>query len=93
MIIGILKIDLHFPYSSSLKEKRMILKSLKDRVRKIFNVSISELDEHDKWQKAIISIAAIGIGRRNINSLLDKVVNFVTTLKNLEISDYEIEII
>jgi len=68
-------------------------KSLKDKVKRSFNVSISELDEHDKWQKANIGIAAIGINKQSVNSLLDKVMNFITTLKNLEICDYEIEII
>ena len=93
MIIGILKIDLYLPGSFSLKEKRMVLKSVKDRVRKAFNVSISELDDHDKWQRARLGIAAIGISKQNINSLLDKIVNFIEKVKNLEISDYEMEII
>lgn len=93
MIIGILKIDLYFPYASSLKEKRMVLRSLKDRTRKTFNVSISELDDHDKWQKSRIGIAAIGPDKQTINSLLDKVLNFITEFRDLEISDYEMEII
>jgi len=93
MIIGILKLELYLPGNSSLKEKRMVLKSLKDRVRRVFNVSIAELDEHDKWQKAIVGIAAIGRDKRGINSLLDKAVNFITGLRNLEIVNYETEII
>jgi len=93
MIIGILQLELYLPGTSSLKEKRMILKSLKDRTRKAFNVSISELDEHDKWQKAVIGIAAIGGNKSTINSLLDKVLNFVEKIRDLQISNYEMEII
>jgi uncharacterized protein YlxP (DUF503 family) len=93
MIIGILKIDLHLPGVASLKQKRMILKSMKDRVRKAFNVSIAELDNHDKWQVARMGIAAIGTGKSTINSLLDKVVNFLSTCNHVELTDYEIEII
>lgn len=93
MIIGILKIDLFLPGSSSLKGKRMVLKSLKDRVRRNFNVSVSELDDHDKWQKAHLGIAAIGSDKKVVNSHLDKVVNFIETLRDVTISDYEMEII
>jgi len=93
MIIGILKVALYLPGSSSLKGKRMILKSLKDRTRKAFNVSISELDDHDKWQSSIIGIAAIGPDKRTINSLLDKVVNFIERIRDAEISSHEIEVI
>ena len=71
----------------------MILKSMKDRVRKAFNVSIAELDNHDKWQVARMGIVAIGTTKGTINSLLDRVVNFLSTGNHVELSDYEIEII
>lgn len=93
MTIGILKVALYLPGISSLKGKRMVLKSLKDRTRKAFNVSVSELDDHDKWQSSIMGIAAIGPDKRTINSLLDKVVNFIETIGNVEISNHEIEVI
>lgn len=93
MIIGILKLKLFLRDSNSLKDKRMVLRSLKDKVRQSFNVSISELDDHDKWQRSTIGIAAIGMDKSSINSLLDKVVNFVESLASAEIADHEIEII
>ena len=93
MIIGILKLELFLPAANSLKQKRMVLKSLKDRVRRVFNVSVAELGNHDKWQVAQIGIAAIGIDTRTINSLLDKVINFVTAHGTVTVNDHEIEII
>ena len=93
MIIGILKLKLYLAGATSLKEKRMVLKSLKDKVRKTFNVSIAEVDDHDKWQVARIGIAAIGMSKSNVNSLLDKVNNFIAALNHVDIADYEIEII
>ena len=85
--------DLHLPGNTSLKGKRMVLKSLKDRVRNTFNVSISELDDHDKWQRSRVGIAAIEPDKQVINSLLDKVLNFVTDSRDLEVLDHEMEII
>jgi len=93
MIIGILKIDLYIPGASSLKEKRMVLKGLKDRVRRTFNVSIAELEYQDKWQRALLGIAAIGQDRQFVNSVLDKALDFMETFRGAEISNHELEII
>ena len=60
MHIGLLQLDVHIPYAHSLKDKRMALRSLKDRLRKRYNVSISELDHQDLWQRAAIGIVSIG---------------------------------
>ena len=60
MPVALLQIELHLPYSHSLKDKRMALRSVKDRLRKRFNVSVSELDHQDLWQRAQIGVASIG---------------------------------
>jgi uncharacterized protein YlxP (DUF503 family) len=60
MHIGLLQLDLHIPYAHSLKEKRMAVRSVKDRLRKRFNVSISELDHQELWQRAEIGVVSIG---------------------------------
>ena len=52
-------IDLHLPYSSSLKEKRKTVQAIIARVRKRFNVSISEVDHHELWQRTTIGFAAV----------------------------------
>ena len=60
MIIGVLTLDIHIQTATSLKEKRMVLKSFKDKIRKKFNVSIAEIDYQDKWQRSKISIVQVG---------------------------------
>ena len=60
MHIGLLQLDVHIPYAHSLKDKRMALRSLKDRLRKRYNVSIAELDHQDLWQRAAVGIVSIG---------------------------------
>jgi len=69
MIIGYLGIEIYFPYSHSLKEKRKRLKSYQDRLKKKFNVSFAELDFQNKWQRAKIGIVMIN----NKQTLIEKV--------------------
>jgi hypothetical protein len=58
--IALLEIDLHIPYAQSLKDKRMAIRSLKDRLRKRFNVAVAEVDHQDRWQRAEVGIVSIG---------------------------------
>jgi len=61
MIVKLLTIDLHFPGRSSLKEKRFVLSSLKTKLRRRFNVAVSEVDHHDKWQRATLALVTVGV--------------------------------
>lgn len=93
MIIGLLKIDLHIQNSGSLKEKRMVTKSLKDRLRRQFNITVTETDNHDKWQAASLGIATISTDTKYANQVLSQVVNFIENAKEAEIIKYEIEML
>ncbi len=59
MVVGLLTLELHVGGSHSLKEKRMVLRRLKDRLRK-FNVAVSEVDHHDLWQRAALALVTVG---------------------------------
>jgi hypothetical protein len=76
----------------SLKEKRRAIKSIKDRVRSKFNVSIAEVDGLDKWQWATLGVACVSNDTRFVNSVLSNVVNFIGGIHLAELVDYEIEI-
>lgn len=58
MVVGLLTIDLFIPGAQSLKEKRMVLRRLKDRVKK-FNVAVSEVEHHDLWQRAALAVVTV----------------------------------
>jgi hypothetical protein len=92
MIVGACTIELFLAESGSLKSKRQILRAIKDRVRKSFNVSISEIDHHDLWQRSTLGVAAIGNETGFIHSVLNKVVNLVERETRAEIIDVIIEI-
>ena len=62
MIVGLLTIELFIPGSQSLKEKRMVLRRIKDRVKK-FNIAVSEVEHQDLWQRAGIAVVTVSTDR------------------------------
>lgn len=58
MRVAVLHIDLHLPYAQSLKDKRMVLRRIKDRLQK-FNVAVAEVEHQDLWQRAGMAIVAV----------------------------------
>lgn len=93
MVIGLLHIHLHIHDSHSLKEKRMVIKSLKDKLRRQFNISVTETDNHDKWQLANIGVATISTDTKHANQILSGVVKFIEDLKEAEMLKYEMEML
>ena len=59
MAIGLLTLEIYIPDSHSLKDKRQVLRSLKDRLRGRFNVAVAELDHQDNWQRAQVGIVSL----------------------------------
>jgi uncharacterized protein len=73
MAIAALTIHLSIPLSRSLKDRRQVVRSMKDRLRQSFNVSIAELDEAISWQSAVLGIAAISASRDYLRGLMQQV--------------------
>ena len=77
MTVGIARVTLFVAGSHSLKEKRVVLRRVKDLVRQKFNVSIAEVGENDVWQRAVLGLSVVGNERRFVESQLDEVLAFV----------------
>ena len=92
MIVGTLKLRLVLRESHSLKDKRRVLKSLKDTLANKFNISVAETDEHDVWQTAEVGVAAVGADGSLVQSVLTGVVNYVRFFGGVELVDSEQEI-
>ncbi len=92
MVVGLCAITLALHGNRSLKGKRRVIKSIKDRVRGAFNVSVAEVDMLDSLERAVLGIAAVGNDRLFINSLVDKVINRIEAMGIAEIIDSRIEI-
>ena len=87
MLVGILRIELFIPESASLKSKRFAIKSIKDRLRNRFNVSVAEVDNCDKWQRASLGVAAVSNESRHIESIMGNVMNLVHGDHRVEVLD------
>jgi len=88
MIVGTLEVELYLSGSDSLKYKRMIIRSLRDRLRKKFNVSVAETDLNDKWQRARLGLAVVGNSRAYVDEVLQKAFVLIDALPEAEIVDH-----
>lgn len=93
MIIGLLQVDLYLPSVHSLKNKRQILKSIITKVRNKFNVSISETDNNDLWQRATISACIVTNEAGFAHKVLEKVTGEIGRNFECEILDYKTSIL
>lgn len=92
MVVGLCHITLIIHDSHSLKEKRQVIKGVTAKVKGRFNVAVSEVGSHDLWQKAEVGIAAVGPDRAFVNSVIDKVLNYIEGLHVAEVADHDVEI-
>lgn len=93
MFIGVCTVELHIPASGSLKNKRHALRSLKDRIRNKFNVSVAEVDDNDLWQKATLAVAAVSNDKAHLNETLDHLLDMIRSFPEIDLIDYQIELL
>jgi len=93
MIVGICSIALRLAENHDLKGKRRVLKSVKDRVRSRFNVSIAEIDDLDAWQRSTIGVACVSKDRAQVESTLAHVAAFVEDLGLARVESVNTEIL
>ncbi len=89
--IGALYTELFIPLSGSLKSKRSVLKSLKDRIKNRFNVCVAEIGAQDKWQRAVLGFAAISSDKTHLDQALQGILSFVKDNHDVELIDYSME--
>lgn len=82
MPIAFLTLELRIEAAHSLKDRRQVLRSVKDRLRAKFNVSVAELDPDDAWQRATIGVAAISHSRDYLDGLMKNVERQATRIAN-----------
>jgi uncharacterized protein len=91
MVVGVLRLTLYIGESHSLKEKRAVLRKIKDRVRNEFNVSIAECEEHDLWQKTQLGICQVGTDQAHIDGALQAAVRFIENMHLAEVGEADVE--
>jgi len=93
MIVGLLTLELYIPEANSLKSKRFIIKSLKDRIKNKYNVSIAEIDANDLWQRSILGAACVANERKIINQTLDGVRDIILKTPSVELINSTLEML
>jgi hypothetical protein len=83
--------ELYLAHSHSLKEKRTQIKSLKDKIRNKFNVSIAEVGFHEKWQRAELGIALISHNHENLDQIFNSIRKMVENQSEVEIISYHLD--
>lgn len=91
MIVGVLEMRLAIYEATSLKDKRRVIKSFKDRIGSRFNVSIAEVDALDARQTGVLGVAMIANETRYVEGALSKIVDFVRASGRVSLVDWHIE--
>ena len=77
MVVGIARLTFFIPGSHSLKEKRMVMRRVKDKVRARFNAAIAEVAAKDMWQKGVVGVSVVGNESRFVGQCLDEVIRLI----------------
>ena len=91
--IGILYLELFIPESQSLKDKRHVIKSLKDKARQKFNVSAAEIGNLDKWQISVLAFVMAGNDQKHIDQSLQSIVQFAQSNYPVQVSSQQMEFV
>ena len=92
MIVGAVKVTIYAPWVHSLKEKRMVVKSLCAKIKNKFNVSVAEVADQDLHQRIVLGIVCVVSEVGVANSMVDNVLNFIERNTEGEIIDIEREL-
>ena len=92
MFLGSARVELRVHGSRSLKEKRGVVRSITQRVRNRFNVSVAEVEGQDTWQRAVLGLAGVGTDAQDLRVRLEKAIDFIDELHLAEVRDQEVEV-
>ncbi|MCS7016235.1 MAG: DUF503 domain-containing protein [Gemmatales bacterium] len=92
MLIGTLRLQLMIPEARSLKDKRQVVSSIKDRLRNHFNISIAEVEAQDHRQIAVLGVAMVSNESQHLRKALSQVVEAVRCHPIAQLLDYQLEI-
>jgi uncharacterized protein YlxP (DUF503 family) len=90
MIVGVLTLEMFFPYARSLKDKRRILHGFKERLKGRYNAAVAELDYQDKWQRALLGVVTLNSQAAVVGDLLNRILSDAQGLEEAEIVHHEL---
>ena len=91
MPVGVLILEIQLPYSHSLKDKRAVIRKLRDRLRARFNVAVAEMDHQDVWQQATLGVVSISGSQVLLESALQQVLQESESILGQDVAQYSID--
>ena len=93
MPVGLLTLELHIPDAQSLKDKRQVLRSLKDKLRREFNVAVAEMEHQDSWQRSVVGVVTLSNEEKHVAEVLQKVLDEADRILGSFLINQAVEII
>jgi len=91
MPVGLLTLEIQLPYAHSLKEKRAVLRKMRDRLRSRFNVAVAELSHEDVWQHATLGVASVSDSQPLLESVFRQVLAETEKILGDDVANYFVE--
>ena len=91
--IGLLSLELHIHAAQSLKDKRHVVRSLKDRIRRRFNVSVAEVDHQSSWQLSTVAVVAVASNKAGVEAVLNAAEAAAVEILGGDLADSAIELL
>jgi uncharacterized protein len=91
MPVGLLTLEIHLPYAQSLKEKRAVLRKIRDRLRARFNVAVAELDHQDVWQRATLGVVSVSNSQPLLESVFHQVLAESEKILGDDVADHSLD--
>lgn len=91
MIVGVARLRLYMPENESLKDKRRVVKSLIEKVRRRFNVAIAEVDDLDLWRRAMLGMCCVSTSYSHAEQILNRVTQWIDSETHGQLIHYEFE--
>ena len=89
MVVGIVRCELHIPAAQSLKDKRQVVRSIKERIRERVRASVAEVEYQDLWQRAAIGIAVVAADGGQVRELLNSARQIVDSYLQAQVLDWQ----
>jgi len=89
VVVGIVRIELHVPAARSLKDKRQVVRSLKERIRERAGAAVAEVDHHELWQRAALGVAVVAADGARVREQLDDVRRLVDLAYEAQLLDWQ----
>ncbi|HEY6194798.1 MAG TPA: DUF503 domain-containing protein [Candidatus Eisenbacteria bacterium] len=89
MVVGIVRFELHLPGAQSLKDKRQVVRSIKERIRERVRASVAEVEYQDLWQRAAIGFAVVAADGAHVHELLNSARHIVEGYLQAQVLDWQ----